>query len=199
MSSLQRIFMFIQKEIFPSAWRLLLGCSHGNQRRTAGHSTFRRAPPTERLQPCQGRRSPARSQMLTSRPAAPAGGGFSRRPTSATLARSNPALPIARAGVPAPRRGSGLWWSICLLRVGGRNGLEVKIAWNAGPRAVQTALSASSGNRLGGLGQGPGLDHGSHPGACCREGTRGMPPGQTSLLCRCCLPPSVCSVRPSFP
>lgn len=39
---------------------------------------------------------------------------------------------------------------LCLLKLGRRNGLRVKIAWNVSWSAVQTALSASSGNGLEG-------------------------------------------------
>lgn len=93
-----------KKEIFPSAWRLLLGCGHGNHRehRDTRHSD--ELPRQSDFSPARGGEALLGPQILTSRPAAPAGGRLLRRPTSAALARSDPRFPSPGAGVPAPRQ-----------------------------------------------------------------------------------------------
>lgn len=194
MSSLQRIFHVHTKRRFSHLpGELLLGCSHGNPTEsTATLDIPAGSPDRATSSPARGGRSPFDPQMLTSRPAAPAGRWLLRRPTSATLARKQ-SRASHRQGWGASPREAGQW-SVCLLKLGGRDGLEVKIAWNVSPRAVQTALSASSGNRLGGWDKAQVWTTGLTLERCCREGNRGMPPGQTSLLCRCCPALPQCAV-----
>lgn len=126
MSSLQRIFhVHTKRQIFPSAWRLLLGRSHGNHRencdiprsscniatwplpgrRDPGSALAEATLPPDGsallspqgLRPLAGSHSPGRLVLLMELP-------LLRRSTSAALATSNSHSPSPRAAVPAPRR-----------------------------------------------------------------------------------------------
>lgn len=159
-----------KKEIFPSAWRLLLGCSHGNQRRALRHSTFRRAPPTERLQPCQGRRSPARSPDANLKACSPCRRVAAQKAHICHPGSEQSALPIARGWGASPTARAGLWWSVCLLKLGREERPRSQDCLECEPSRCADGSVSKLRKQAGRLGQGPGLDHGSHPGACCRGG-----------------------------
>lgn len=167
MCSLQRIFHVLTKrQSFPSARRLLLGHGHGNHREPCDTPV---GSLTYGLHPGQGARTSA--LYLAPRPTAP-GGGLPPKPPpparGAVAARKahvccpghkQRTLPVSRQGPWCQPHGESqiVVVCLCLLKLGRENGLPVKTAWNVRPSAVQTALSASSGNGLEGLGGGPGL------------------------------------------
>lgn len=115
-----------KKEIFPSAWRLLLGCSHGNHGEHCDTQHSDELPRQSDFSPARGGGAPLGPQILTSRPAAPVGGRLLRRPTSATLARSNPRFPSPGAGVPAPPHGESRIVVVCLFVEIGPGGMASK-------------------------------------------------------------------------
>lgn len=120
-----------------------MGCSHGNQRRALRHSTFSTSSPDRATSALPGEEEPRRSPDANSRPAAPC-----RRVAAQKAHICHPGLgairaPIARGWGASPTARAGLWWSVCLLKLGREElSLEVKIAWNVSPRCRRLCQQA---------------------------------------------------------
>lgn len=211
MCSLQRIFSCSYKKAnFPICLEVALGPQPWESQRALPHSSEFPAIATS---PWPGRGDPdsalAEAAALALRPAAPGRPAAPRAASSCLWScpcLEGPHLLPRPQAIHAPHR-QGLRCQphgesrivvvcLCLLKLGRRAGLPVKTAWNVRPSAVQTALSASSGNGLEGLGLGPGLDQlaqehtvrEGRPRDCARTEVPSvsMPP----------CPLSVCSARP---
>lgn len=162
--------MFIQKGDFPICPEVAFGLQPWESRRALRHSTFRRAPPTERLQPCQGRRSLARSPDANLKACIPCRRAAAQKAHICQPGSEQSALPIARGWGASPTARAGLWWSVCLLKLGREERPRSQDCLECEPSRCADGSVSKLRKQAGRLGQGPGLDHGSHPGACCRGG-----------------------------
>ena len=138
MSSLQRIFhVHTKRQIFPSAWRLLLGHGHGNHREhcdirhsdelprqsdfTPAREEGPRSALAEATLPPDGSallsapRPAAPGWPLLPRPPRPAGGaGAAQKAHICGPGHERFALPIAKGCSASPTSRAGLWWSVCV-------------------------------------------------------------------------------------